>query len=452
MNQKVLIIDIPNLPYQSDKENIQLDDRIYKLDIQWEKKYQLNNQARVNCYSYTVGILYISSVLRRLGFQVEFYNYEELGLSKIRKSLKNIDYFLVSSISPFFPIFKKIVDEIKNHHNNPKLIIGGFGPTYEPEKFLDVCPSNTIAVLGSGEDKIQGALDYFQSGIISNGLQIKGQRSPYKQNDSSCTKIPDPDYTILRNINTYRINVSTSRGCPGNCMFCSGVPFWDKVYAREIDSIMRELDYLEENLLPNTLVHFCDNVITFPERRFLRLAKAISQRQYSLQFSCDVRADTINKDTAKSLESSMFKRICLGIEDSDNNILKKHNKGMTFESNLEALKLLRDFTDLYLTAYWIVGLPGTSSSSVIRNRLSIVKLIEDNLVDQIALSIFKPYPGCRYRKNEVFLLNDWDSFIEDMDYPIYRLKNLSAEQISRIYKDYKVSLINAYEARLEMQS
>lgn len=448
MKFKVLIIDIPNIPYQSDIENNQLDEEIFKLDLEWEKKYKLKNQGRSKRLSYTTGLLYLASALRKLNYPVTYYSYEEYGIAGLRESLNGITYILISSISPFFPIFKQIVDEITDHKKHPRIIIGGFGPTYEPTKFLNVCPENTVAVIGSGEDKILKAIEFFSNGKLSNGLATLGHIKRTNRYESPSFTIPDPDYSILGDIKNYRVNISTIRGCPGSCKFCSGVPFWDKIYYRSITSILSELDYLEQNLSKDTLVHFCDNVITYPEDRFAKLASAILNKKYDLQFSCDVRADCINRNSAILLSKAGFKRICLGIEDCENEILRTHHKGMTYETNIAALNILREFTNSYLTAYWLIGLPGSTEATIKKNQEQIVKLIDSDLVDQIALSIFKPYPGCRFSENDIVIHRNWNSFIRDMDYPIYELENLNSDQLSLLFKEFKISLIDAYKIRL----
>jgi len=227
-----------------------------------------------------------------------------------------------------------------------------------------------------------------------------------------------------------------------NCSITIGTP--------SIDNVIEELNYLNQTLKKNTLIHFCDNVITYPEKRFLKLAEAISKQKYDLQFSCDVRADSINKSTSLALHNGNFKRICLGIEDCSNDILKHNYKGMTFNDNLKALSCLRKYTDSYLTGYWLIGLPGTTWRSTQENQKAIYKLIDENLIDQIALSIFKPYPGCRFNKGEIFIDNDWNSFLEDMDFPIYHLPNLSAMELASVMLNYKKTVINAYKKRLSM--
>ena len=448
MKSNVLIIDIPNIPYSSNQENIKLDDELYKCDLKWEKHFGLNNQVRAHLLSYTTGVLYIASVLTSAGYPIEYYNYEQKGLKQLKSRLKDKTHVFISSISAFFPIYSQVIAEIKSIQKDFKIIIGGFGPTYEPKKFLSIAPRNTVAVIGGGEKKVIEAIKYFETEILYEGLAIRNNINLIGTKDLTPDIIPQPNYSILKNITNYRINVSTIRGCPGSCSFCSGVPFWKKIILRDVDKVIEELKYLNKTLEKNTLIHFCDNVITYPEERFLKLTEAISKQHFDLHFSCDVRADSVNKRTSIALQNGNFKRICLGVEDCNNEILRHHHKGMTFEDNLKALNYLRKNTDSYLTAYWLIGLPGTTFRSIKENQKAISKLIDENLVDQIALSIFKPYPGCKFNKDEISIETDWNSFLEDMDFPIYSLPNISAMELSTAMLDYKKTVVNAYKKRL----
>lgn len=450
MDDNVLMIDIPNISRSSNSENIKLEAESFECDKAWAKRFGLNYQVRSNLFSYTTGLLYIARVLSRSGYSVEYYNYEEKGLCSLKNRLKDKGIVLISSISAFFPIYSDIIDEIKSVEGEFRIIIGGFGPTYEPEKFLSIATDNTIAVMGGGEKRVFKAIDYFETGLLSEGLAIKKHIKPIEKEDLEQGQIPQPDYSILNNIANYRINVSTARGCPGSCSFCSGVPFWRKILLRKVDDVIKELDYLNKKLNKNTLIHFCDSVITYPEKRFLKLAEAISEEKYDLQFSCDVRADSINKNTSMALQNSNFKRICLGIEDCNNNILNLNYKGMTFDDNLKALNCLRKYTKSYLSGYWLVGLPGTTWRSIQQNQKAICKLIDENLIDHISISIYKPYPGCRFNKDEILINNDWNSFLEDMDFPMYHLPELSAAELASAMLSYKKAAINAYKKRLSM--
>ena len=85
-----------------------------------------------------------------------------------------------------------------------------------------------------------------------------------------------------------------------------------------------------------------------------------------------------------------------------------------------------------------------------KNQKAIHKLIDENLIDHISLSIYKPYPGCRFNKDEISIDNNWNSFLKDMDFPMYHLPELSAVELASAMLNYKKTAINAYKKRLSM--
>jgi hypothetical protein len=74
-------------------------------------------------------------------------------------------------------------------------------------------------------------------------------------------------------------------------------------------------------------------------------------------------------------------------------------------------------------------------------------MVCSKLVDQIALGLFKPYPGCDINKKYFSVESGWEEFIKDMEYPIYRLPNLSSAEIAKIVIDYKLTVLKAYQSR-----
>jgi radical SAM superfamily enzyme YgiQ (UPF0313 family) len=125
-----------------------------------------------------------------------------------------------------------------------------------------------------------------------------------------------PEYELLEGkLDRYRINLSSTRGCPGKCSFCAGSSLWEGVRSQSVSSVIKELDYLAERLPRGHLVHFCDTTVSFPRERFLALVHQMHTRKYTLQFSCDIRADHVDEEVAAGLEAAGFRRICVGVED-----------------------------------------------------------------------------------------------------------------------------------------
>ncbi len=102
------------------------------------------------------GLSYIAAVLMREGYDVDIYNQDvhHYPESHLRKYLdKNkFDVVGLSFIAGYYQYRKalKISEAINNSRNRPFYIIGGHGPTPEPEFFLRKTGADAI-VMGEGE-------------------------------------------------------------------------------------------------------------------------------------------------------------------------------------------------------------------------------------------------------------------------------------------------------------
>jgi radical SAM superfamily enzyme YgiQ (UPF0313 family) len=450
MKTVAVLLDIPDVPYRASAANVAIDEELSREDERWERRYGLKNQDRSRRKSYSSGLLCLAPALLAQGYRVSYLDYRRIQDANAQCVLSAASVILITSISPFFPIFVELVRILRNAGITVPFIIGGFGPTYEPQKFLAECPAGSVAALGEGESSVLGAIEYLSDQALRPGLAVVTGKHLHVGPERpllDASQIPMPEYCLLGQLNDYRVNVSTIRGCPGACLFCSGTGFWPSIRCRPVDSVIGELDYLNSVLPPGELVHFCDNVVTFDRARFLELAQAMAARRYAINFSCDIRSDSIDAQTAWALEQAGFRRICVGVEDCDDGILAAGRKGLRFAQSRRALELLRQHTTAYLTAYWMVGLPGTTQATVAHNLATIGSLVRGRWVDQIALSLFKPYPGCKGLEGIVTLERTWNDYLTDMEYPLYCLPSASASDLAQMVLAYKRAVLDAYRAR-----
>ena len=103
-----------------------------------------------------MGMAYIASVLLSEGYEIEIYNqdqfhYPEEHLTEYLNN-KEFDVVCVSVIAGYYQYRKllKISDAINKSKKRPFYIIGGHGPSPEPEYFLKKTKAD-VAVIGEGE-------------------------------------------------------------------------------------------------------------------------------------------------------------------------------------------------------------------------------------------------------------------------------------------------------------
>jgi radical SAM superfamily enzyme YgiQ (UPF0313 family) len=234
-------------------------------------------------------------------------------------------------------------------------VAGGYGPTFEPEKFLDA--GTGFACIGEGEKTIVDIADYFRNGKKDKNL-IKGVafcdngRIQYTEKqdqivDLDSVPYPQRPYINLLNERKSTVNVSSSRGCMGKCSFCSIAAFGRrqngyKWRGRTIPNIVGELKHLQDSGV--SAVKFVDDSFIEQERDNLwtaNFADAIHANDIDLQLRASIRADKVNMDNMKNLKDAGFISFSCGIENGSQTALRRMGKLASIRDNHYAIDCFR---------------------------------------------------------------------------------------------------------------
>ena len=156
--------------------------------------------------------------------------------------------------------------------------------------------------------------------------------------------------------------VSTSRGCPMDCSFCSVAAFREitgakGVTRREVRPVEHVIDEIQA-LYANGLRHFVfadDEMLVQGSQDFVRwhkLAEGFNRIGNDITVQCSVRSDVIvnkkDKDggvariaALRALYEAGMTHVYIGFESGSPNQLRRYNKGETVEDHLEAIDRLR---------------------------------------------------------------------------------------------------------------
>lgn len=155
----------------------------------------------------------------------------------------------------------------------------------------------------------------------------------------------------------------------------------------------------------------------------------------------ETRPDTINLDEIKKFRKYNCTRIQLGVQHTDNTVLKKINRGHNIECVYEAIKLLKDNcykVDIHL----MPNLPGSSYEMD-------VKMLEDSLYDpRIQVDQYKIYPTAIVPWTRIKKWYEEGSYLPYDDLKLYELiKNFKQKvqkwkRLNRIIRDIPSTYIS----------
>lgn len=315
-----------------------------------------------------LGLAYIQSYLINNGHKVDLFD-----LQAHKKTIKelfedmNSDYDMVG-VSMYSHNAKnaiKLLARIKQNLSSAFVFVGGYLPTLIPEKLDFVFDYADCMVIGEGEETVLSLVN----ALKSNWKNIRGiaymEDKKIKINPSGkliqdLDILPIPNRSIIDN---KEYNVITSRGCYGNCSFCSINSFYKKCEGkgyrrRSAENVVKEIEMLIKNYHAKTIL-FDDDLFMISSIEsiewFEKFYTLILEKNINVNFKCSLRANEIvnQKEILVKFKEIGLESVFVGIE----SFLQKHlnflNKNITVEQNTRAIKTLDELDIRYEIGYMI---------------------------------------------------------------------------------------------------
>ena len=168
-------------------------------------------------------------------------------------------------------------------------------------------------------------------------------------------------------------------GCPNDCVFCNqkSISGQTKQVTKEDvkNTIENHLKYVKENSIVE-VAFFGGSFTGIEKEKQIELLSAAyeyikNKKVQSIRIS--TRPDYINRDVLKTLKKYKVKTIELGVQSANDYILKKAERGHTFEDVKKASKMIR-FYGFSLGHQMMVGLPESTHLDEINTAKQLIKL------------------------------------------------------------------------------
>lgn len=419
-----------------------------------------------------LGILYLSSMLKKFGHQVTVCDMNVLRTidPDREKWLKQyIDEYDIIGLSGLIVTYKeqrRYLDFIMEHYKDfgkPLLISGGGLATSVPEFTLRNMPELDAVCIGEGEYTI---VDIADNGISEKVAGIAfmrdGKLTFTKQREyiKNLDEIPFPDWQALGEYieiylknpiwgasagNSSKINyvakrsmnMIVSRGCPHSCSFCYHYVFGRNYRLRSVRNVIDEISTLKE-LYDIDFVGFVDDNTTANRQWILDFADALEELNIRIHWGGSARVDQVDPFMLRKLRSSGCEWIGFGIESANPDILRAMKKKITPEQAKVAMQMVRD-AGIYANATFIAGYPGETIETL-RDTARFMR--RNNCLNSMFYAT--PYPGtelyekCKGKILEVY--KDEDAYIKNLgDATEFRI-NLSEMTASELqwYRSYSM--------------
>ena len=159
-------------------------------------------------------------------------------------------------------------------------------------------------------------------------------------------------------------------GCPNDCVFCNQRKITEHVTFDEGD-VKRTIDEAVSTLSPDddAEIAFFGGSFTGIDRslmiRLLRLGYSYIEKGAVSALRCSTRPDYIDGEIIACLKKYGVKTVELGIQSTDDRVLRECRRGHTAAQSLAAMKMIKE-AGFSLVGQMMTGLPGASPESEIK--------------------------------------------------------------------------------------
>jgi len=217
----------------------------------------------------------------------------------------------------------------------PKIVIGGPDVSYNIENYLHT--GVHFLVIGEGEESMtelyhaitQNTAVSEVTGIayLENGELIK---TPPRVKIKDLGSLPLPNregIAIEKYLNVWKENhgkssmtVSTQRGCPYTCKWCSTAVYGQSYRRRPAKLVVEEMVLLQKRYTPDS-IWFVDDVFTVSHKWIREFHKETQQQGLNIPFECITRAERLNDEILLLLKEAGCYRIWIGAESGSQKII-----------------------------------------------------------------------------------------------------------------------------------
>ena len=393
---------------------------------------------------FPMGIAALAAILKQQGHKITLWNqdihhYPDDSLTDYLDKNK-FDVVILSLIAGYYQYIKmkNLSKAINRSKQRPYYLMGGYGPTPEPEFFLKKSGCDVVC-MGEGEITIKKLMDVIENktslrnvpGIawLENGKLQQTDRAPLVHDLDT---LPWPPYELF-DMGHYRMlrlpenkptdfcfPMMSARGCSFKCTFCYRMdPGYRK---RSAELLLDEVEMLHKDY-GITYISFEDDLLMSSVVHTEEVCLEFLKRNLPVKWRCNGRLNYCSEELLQLMKDAGCVFINYGIESMDQKVLNNMKKGLRPEM------IVRGIEDTLKVGIspglnFIFGNHGDNRETLKKTVDFLIKY--DDFAQKRTIRPVTPYPGSPlyYDAIEMGLL-DKDNPAEDF----YERKHLNSDLI-----------------------
>lgn len=338
-----------------------------------------------------LGLLYLSAYLEDRSITHEVFDSTFSDFDSFKKNLLEKQPLLMGLYTNLMTKVNvlKIIDFTKNEPSlkDCKIVLGGPEIRYNAENYLNF--GADLLVVGEGEQTFFELCEHFikerKLPDHIDGIAFNRSEQVIFTNERALIKnidlIPMParhniNLTLYgevwkKNHGYSMYSVSTMRGCPYTCKWCSRAVYGGTYRRRSAKVVVDELEYLKVNYNPDR-VWFVDDVFTINHKWLREFKDELINRKVMIPFEIITRADRMNEEVIGILKEAGCFRVWIGAESGSQEIIDSMDRRVDVAIVKEMI-IKTKAAGIEAGTFIMLGYPGESKSNI---RQTIEHLIQ----------------------------------------------------------------------------
>ncbi len=401
-----------------------------------------------------LGAVLLSTILRERGYEVKAFieDVAEPDWSFIESS----DLVCISTITSTATRAYKMGKRLKAL--GIPVIMGGAHPTFLPDEALEYAD---FIIRGEGEHSLVELLEHMRKGTPAltaiKGLSYRDRdgrnvHNPSREFIKDLDNLPEPDFSLVHkwNVsNTYP--VTTSRGCPYNCTFCSVIRMFGRSYRfKSVETTLKELKYVAS--VSKATKFIVDDNFAADKNRTKEILRGMIAEGIKTRWSAQVRTDVArDPELLRLMADSGCHTLYIGFESINPETLKAYKKKQDREDIISCIREVGDH-GIHIHGMFVLG-ADTDDVETIRGTADFATGLG---IDTIQFLILTPLPGTPLfhdmTQSGRLLHTDWSKY--DVQHVVFRPRLMSPatlqfETFRAMARFYSWKYILGHLARLD---